>query len=116
MRAHRTGWICQLLVVTGCGGAPAVAVDGGDREDASIANDAARPDAGASMDDSGIAECVSDADCDDGDPATHDQCYRLMGVCIHWECTTATECDDADPLTEDRCNVDMQRCEHRVVS
>ena len=64
-----------------------------------VEEDEASPDAG----------CMSDAVCDDGDPATKDWCIQILGECRHvadpsWiPCTSVSECADSDPCTTGIC-------------
>gem|GEM_PF-5178634 len=64
-------------------------------------------------------ECLTDDDCDDGNPCTIDKC--IDGACVHTDvecpdgqvcdpetgecvaCQTDDECDDGDPCTVDEC-------------
>lgn len=54
-------------------------------------------------------DCLSDADCDDGNPCTIDTCDPITRTCVHVlipdcvPCQTASECDDGDPCTIDEC-------------
>jgi hypothetical protein len=47
-------------------------------------------------------ECLSDGDCDDSNPATHDQCSN--STCTHAECLSDADCDDSNPATHDQCS------------
>jgi len=55
-----------------------------------------------------VANCDTDADCDDGDPATEDMCFTLAdpGVCVYTECFSDEECDDGDSRTVEACVAD----------
>jgi hypothetical protein len=71
--------------------------------------------------------CTADADCDDGDSCTMDQC--ISGTCQRTPiagcgtastttttlpgCTTAADCDDGDRCTEDGCAAD-HTCTHAL--
>jgi cysteine-rich repeat protein len=61
--------------------------------------------------DNGCVECVTTADCDDGDACTVEQC--VAGTCVVAPirdcCTVDRDCDDRDPCTPDRCVA--SRCE-----
>src|SRR5688572_11405377 len=98
-----------LFLLAGCDAAPSVpGADGGlpPGTDAPIvAEDAPRPGRDAAV------ECSTDADCDDGDPATHEYCHTFFHTCIATECTADAHCDDGDPCTLDYC-LSMASCGH----
>ena len=56
-----------------------------------------------------ISDCDVDADCDDGNGCTVDQC--VQGVCDHRDdcdpeaCTSAAQCNDGNLCTNDYCNI-----------
>ncbi|MBM4370364.1 MAG: immune inhibitor A [Deltaproteobacteria bacterium] len=60
--------------------------------------------------------CNADADCDDGDACTLDDCPGLQSMCnnppIQGCCNKSKDCDDGDPCTDDLCSGEGGTCAH----
>ncbi|MDQ3036487.1 MAG: hypothetical protein M3Y87_29080, partial [Myxococcota bacterium] len=63
-------------------------------------------------------ECITNADCDDGDSCTTNLCDAVNGECGYRAiadcCAAAADCDDANTCTTDSCDGDA--CAHAPVA
>ncbi|MBI4957794.1 MAG: hypothetical protein HY908_37655 [Myxococcales bacterium] len=63
--------------------------------------------------------CISNTDCDDGNPCTADVCPTPGGQCQHAPvfdcCAQDPDCNDSDLCTTDTCNVAINACNHAPV-
>jgi hypothetical protein len=63
-----------------------------------------------------IGECVTNADCDDGDPCTYDVCGNLSGMCFHdpipscQACTGSGSCPHGGSCCDGRCCPEGSEC------
>lgn len=75
--------------------------------------DACDPDLGCvyTLDPNCVPQCLTNADCDDQDPCTDDECVE--SACNNWWnedcCKKDADCDDGNPCTTDTCGGD-QKC------
>ncbi len=83
----------------------------------------------------GSGPCLTDFDCDDGDPCTNDICDPATGGCVNIPiqgcegepegtvegqtegefCATNLDCDDGNPCTEDVCDPILRICTHTFI-
>ena len=64
------------------------------------------------------AGCVTNADCDDGNVCTTDDCQanQCVNSAVANCCTTAVDCDDQETCTVDSCNTGTHQCQHATIS